>query len=84
MPIDDLEPINSTEKNCILCQCPLDTKVNLNATSSAISDLNFSKLISKLEPNNNNIPDETDIDFSKYCYSCSVILNDTVSLLYSH
>ena len=75
MPIDDLELNN--RMNCILCERSLDTKVNTNATSSAINDLKFSKHISKLEPNN-NMPTETTFDFSQYCYSCSIIINDIV------
>jgi len=61
---------------CSLCECLVDTNNNTGLASSAISDLNFSRSISKLSGTAANRAEENYFDSGKLCYSCAITLAD--------
>jgi len=60
---------------CSFCECTIDTNNNTGLASSAISDLSFSKSISKLDKTSRDTTDNY-FDSSKLCYSCGITLGD--------
>jgi len=70
VPFED-ETTIKVDTLCSLCECLVDTNNNVGLASSAISDLNFSRSISKLSG-----AEENYFDSSKLCYSCAITLAD--------
>lgn len=72
VPFEDTSSTTKVETICTLCECKVDTNNNGGLSSSAISDLSFSKSISKIDSSNI----EREESFENLCYSCSTTISD--------